>query len=176
LASPDIFANNSFERCHNFQMSIIRLNPIIRLVDESIVSAFECFVEELCLFGVTQPIYSREVFWSYLGGIARKQRNWDRARICYLVRAQLEFWETLTSQANPSLRQLLANSYERLKSLVEVKNPRSIVKPPSEGFLLSVLLKIQLGFSQRNSCFSLLIPTNPNGNALVSAVFQIPLK
>lgn len=174
LASPDIFANKGLSDVINFQMSDDQVKPIIRTkIDESIVSAFEVLRERIDGFGVTQPNIQREGNSGRILVELPGARDIGRAQDLLSSTAQLEFWETY-KQSNPSLSNFLQTANERLKTLVEVEKPEVTVKPESElDSLLSDVAQDSLDFSQDvNPLFSLLIPANPNGNALVSAAIQ----
>ncbi|MCK0189372.1 protein translocase subunit SecDF [Arenibacter sp. F20364] len=174
LASPDIFANKGLSDVINFQMSDDQVKPIIRTkIDESIVSAFEVLRERIDGFGVTQPNIQREGNSGRILVELPGARDIGRAQDLLSSTAQLEFWETY-KQSNPSLSNFLQAANERLKTLVEVEKPEEVVKPESElDSLLSDVAQDSLDFSQDvNPLFSLLIPANPNGNALVSAAIQ----
>ena len=174
LASPDIFANKGLSDVINFQMTDDQVKPIIRTkIDESIVSAFEVLRERIDGFGVTQPNIQREGNSGRILVELPGARDIGRAQDLLSSTAQLEFWETY-KQSNPSLSNFLQAANERLKTLVEVEQPEEMVKPESElDSLLSDVAQDSLDFSQDvNPLFSLLIPANPNGNALVSAAVQ----
>lgn len=174
LASPDIFANKGLSDVINFQMTDDQVKPIIRTkIDESIVSAFEVLRERIDGFGVTQPNIQREGNSGRILVELPGARDIGRAQDLLSSTAQLEFWETY-KQSNPSLSTFLQAANERLKTLVEVEKPEEVVKPESElDSLLSDVAQDSLDFSQDvNPLFSLLIPANPNGNALVSAAIQ----
>jgi SecD/SecF fusion protein len=174
LASPDIFANKGLSDVINFQMTDDQVKPIIRTkIDESIVSAFEVLRERIDGFGVTQPNIQREGNSGRILVELPGARDIGRAQDLLSSTAQLEFWETY-KQSNPSLSAFLQAANERLKTLVEVEKPEAAVKPESElDSLLSDVAQDSLDFSQEvNPLFSLLIPANPNGNALVSAAVQ----
>ncbi|MCM4165126.1 MULTISPECIES: protein translocase subunit SecDF [unclassified Arenibacter] len=174
LASPDIFANKGLSDVINFQMTDDQVKPIIRTkIDESIVSAFEVLRERIDGFGVTQPNIQREGNSGRILVELPGARDIGRAQDLLSSTAQLEFWETY-KQSNPSLSNFLQAANERLKTLVEVEQPEEVVKPESElDSLLSDVAQDSLDFSQDvNPLFSLLIPANPNGNALVSAAVQ----
>jgi len=174
LASPDIFANKGLSEAINFQMTDDQVKPILRTkIDESIVSAFEVLRERIDGFGVTQPNIQREGNSGRILVELPGARDIGRAQDLLSSTAQLEFWETY-KQSNPSLSNFLQAANERLKNLVEVEKPEVSVKPESElDSLLSDVSQDSLDFSQDvNPLFSLLIPANPNGNALVSAAIQ----
>ena len=174
LASPDIFANKGLSDVINFQMTDDQVKPIIRTkIDESIVSAFEVLRERIDGFGVTQPNIQREGNSGRILVELPGARDIGRAQDLLSSTAQLEFWETY-KQSNPSLSNFLQAANERLKTLVEVEQPEEMVKPESElDSLLSDVAQDSLDFSQEvNPLFSLLIPANPNGNALISAAVQ----
>ena len=174
LASPDIFANKGLSDVINFQMTDDQVKPIIRTkIDESIVSAFEVLRERIDGFGVTQPNIQREGNSGRILVELPGARDIGRAQDLLSSTAQLEFWETY-KQSNPSLSAFIQAANERLKTLVDVEKPEVAVKPESElDSLLSDVAQDSLDFSQDvNPLFSLLIPANPNGNALVSAAIQ----
>ncbi len=174
LASPDIFANKGLSDVINFQMTDDQVKPIIRTkIDESIVSAFEVLRERIDGFGVTQPNIQREGNSGRILVELPGARDIARAQDLLSSTAQLEFWETY-KQSNPSLSNFLQAANEKLKTLVEVEKPQEEVKPESElDSLLSDVAQDSLDFSQDvNPLFSLLLPANPNGNALVSAAIK----
>ncbi|RTE53517.1 protein translocase subunit SecDF [Arenibacter aquaticus] len=174
LASPDIFANKGLSDVINFQMTDDQVKPIIRTkIDESIVSAFEVLRERIDGFGVTQPNIQREGNSGRILVELPGARDIARAQDLLSSTAQLEFWETY-KQSNPSLSNFLQAANEKLKTLVEVEKPQEEAKPESElDSLLSDVAQDSLDFSQDvNPLFSLLLPANPNGNALVSAAIK----
>lgn len=174
LASPDIFANKALSDVINFQMTDEQVKPIIRTkIDESIVSAFEVLRERIDGFGVTQPNIQREGKSGRILVELPGARDIARSQDLLSSTAQLEFWETYR-QDNSSLSTFLQAANERLKTLVEVETPEAAVKPESElDSLLSDVSQESLDFSpQSNPLFALLMPANPNGNALVSAAIK----
>lgn len=174
LASPDIFANKTLSDVINFQMTDEQVKPIIRTkIDESIVSAFEVLRERIDGFGVTQPNIQREGKSGRILVELPGARDIARSQDLLSSTAQLEFWETY-KQSNPSLGAFLQAANERLKTLVEVQKPEVNAKPESElDSLLSDVTQDSVDFSaEANPLFSLLMPANPNGNALVSAAIK----
>ena len=174
LASPDIFANKTLSDVINFQMTDEQVKPIIRTkIDESVVSAFEVLRERIDGFGVTQPNIQREGKSGRILVELPGARDIARSQDLLSSTAQLEFWETY-KQSNPSLGAFLQAANERLKTLVDIKTPKVDVKPESElDSLLSDVSQDSIDFSEEaNPLFSLLLPANPNGNALVSAAIK----
>lgn len=99
LASPDIFANRTLSDDITFNMTDNEVKSIIsRKVDESIVSAFEVLRNRIDGFGVTSPNIQR------LGNGGRILIELpgakDRDRVVDIITktAQLQFWETYTTQ------------------------------------------------------------------------------
>ena len=99
LASPDIFANRTLSDDIKFNMSDDEVKGIISTkVDESIVSAFEVLRNRIDGFGVTSPNIQR------LGNSGRILIELpgakDRRRVVDIITktAQLQFWETYTTQ------------------------------------------------------------------------------
>ncbi len=174
LASPDIFANKGLSDVINFQMSDAEVKPIIRTkIDESIVSAFEVLRERIDGFGVTQPNIQREGNSGRILVELPGARDIARAQDLLSSTAQLEFWETY-KQSNPSLSTFLQNANEKLKTLVVAENVEQAPKPETElDSLLSDVAQDSLDLSQDvNPLFSLLLPSNPGGNALVSVAIK----
>ncbi|ALM07719.1 preprotein translocase subunit SecD [Sediminicola sp. YIK13] len=174
LASPDIFANKGLSDVINFQMSDAEVKPIIRTkIDESIVSAFEVLRERIDGFGVTQPNIQREGNSGRILVELPGARDIARAQDLLSSTAQLEFWETY-KQSNPSLSTFLQNANEKLKTLVVTENVEQAPKPETElDSLLSDVAQDSLDLSQDvNPLFSLLLPSNPGGNALVSVAIK----
>ncbi|NKI27341.1 protein translocase subunit SecDF [Arenibacter sp. 6A1] len=174
LASPDIFANKGLSDVINFQMTDEQVKPILKTkIDQSIVSAFEVLRERIDGFGVTQPNIQREGNSGRILVELPGARDIARAQDLLSSTAQLEFWETY-KQSNPSLGAFLQAANEKLKTIVTVEKPEVNAKPESElDSLLSDVSQDSLDFSQEaNPLFSLLLPTNPNGNALVSAAIK----
>ncbi|SHJ50049.1 SecD/SecF fusion protein [Arenibacter nanhaiticus] len=174
LASPDIFANKGLSDVINFQMTDEQVKPILKTkIDQSIVSAFEVLRERIDGFGVTQPNIQREGNSGRILVELPGARDIARAQDLLSSTAQLEFWETY-KQSNPSLGAFLQAANEKLKTIVQVEKPAVKAKPESElDSLLSDVSQDSLDFSQEaNPLFSLLLPTNPNGNALVSAAVK----
>lgn len=94
LASPEIFANRTFEEV-KFNMSDSQVETILkRKVNESVVSAFEVLRKRIDQFGVTQPNIQQ------LGESGRilielpGAKDVDRVKKLVGGTAQLEFWET----------------------------------------------------------------------------------
>lgn len=174
LASPDIFANKGLSDVINFQMSDAEVKPIIRTkIDESIVSAFEVLRERIDGFGVTQPNIQREGNSGRILVELPGAKDIARAQDLLSSTAQLEFWETY-KQSNPSLSTFLQNANEKLKTLVASEDVEQAPKPESElDSLLSDVAQDSLDLSQDvNPLFSLLLPSNPSGNALVSVAIK----
>ena len=175
LASPEIFANKNLSDAINFQMTDDQVKPIIRTkIDESIVSAFEVLRERIDGFGVTQPNIQREGNSGRILVELPGARDIARAQDLLSSTAQLEFWETY-KPSNPSLGNFLQAANERLKTLVKVEEKSDVAaKPESEiDSLLSDITQEGDDFSPAsNPLFSLLLPANPNGNALVSAAIK----
>lgn len=174
LASPDIFANKALSDVINFQMTDEQVKPIIRTkIDESVVSAFEVLRERIDGFGVTQPNIQREGNSGRILVELPGARDIARSQDLLSSTAQLEFWETY-KQSNPSLGVFLQEANERLKTLVHIEKPKADPKPVSElDSLLSDVSQDSIDFSEEaNPLFSLLLPANPNGNALVSAAIK----
>ncbi|GGW27758.1 protein translocase subunit SecDF [Arenibacter certesii] len=174
LASPEIFANKNLSDAVNFQMTDDQVKPIIRTkIDESIVSAFEVLRERIDGFGVTQPNIQREGNSGRILVELPGARDIARSQDLLSSTAQLEFWETY-KPSNPSLGNFLQAANERLKTLVQVETPDVTAKPESElDSLLSDITQDADDFSPAaNPLFSLLLPANPNGNALVSAAIK----
>ena len=99
LASPDIFANRDLSDDVNFSMSDDEVKSVLnRKVDESIASAFEVLRNRIDGFGVTSPNIQR------LGNSGRILIELpgarDRERVVDIITktAQLQFWETYTTQ------------------------------------------------------------------------------
>jgi SecD/SecF fusion protein len=99
LASPDIFANRTLSDDIKFNMSDDEVKGIIATkVDESIESAFEVLRNRIDGFGVTSPNIQR------LGNTGRILIELpgakDRRRVVDIITktAQLQFWETYTTQ------------------------------------------------------------------------------
>ncbi len=99
LASPDIFANRLLEEEIDFSKSDDEVKSVLnRKVDESIVSAFEVLRNRIDGFGVTSPNIQR------LGNSGRILIELpgarDRERVVDIITktAQLQFWETYTTQ------------------------------------------------------------------------------
>ena len=174
LASPDIFANKGLSDVINFQMSDAEVKPIIRTkIDESIISAFEVLRERIDGFGVTQPNIQREGNSGRILVELPGAKDIARAQDLLSSTAQLEFWETY-KQNNPSLSTFLQNANEKLKTLVVAENVEQAPKPETElDSLLSDVAQDSLDLSQDvNPLFSLLLPSNPGGNALVSVAIK----
>ncbi|MET6990004.1 protein translocase subunit SecDF [Sediminicola arcticus] len=174
LASPDIFANKGLSDVINFQMSDAEVKPIIRTkIDESVVSAFEVLRERIDGFGVTQPNIQREGNSGRILVELPGARDIARAQDLLSSTAQLEFWETYP-QNNPNLSTFLQNANEKLKTLVVAQDVQQAPKPESElDSLLSDVAQDSLDLSQDvNPLFSLLLPSNPGGNALVSVAIK----
>jgi SecD/SecF fusion protein len=173
LASPDIFANKGLSDEINFQMSDDEVKPIIRRkIDESIISAFEVLRERIDGFGVTQPNIQREGNSGRILVELPGARDIARAQDLLSSTAQLEFWETY-KQNNTSFSTFLIQANEKLKSIVEVKNPEPIKEESELDSLLSDVSADSLDLAtQVNPLYDLLIPANPGGNAMFRAAIK----
>ena len=173
LASPDIFANKGLSDEINFQMSDDEVKPIIRRkIDESIVSAFEVLRERIDGFGVTQPNIQREGNSGRILVELPGARDIARAQDLLSSTAQLEFWETY-KQSNPSFSTFLIQANEKLKDLVEVKEPEPVKEESELDSLLSDVSADSLDLAtQVNPLYELLIPANPGSNAMFRAAIK----
>ncbi|MEH6679135.1 MAG: protein translocase subunit SecDF [Sediminicola sp.] len=133
LASPEIFANKGLSDVINFQMTDTEVKPIIRTkIDESIVSAFEVLRERIDGFGVTQPNIQREGNSGRILVELPGAKDIARAQDLLSSTAQLEFWETYSSN-DPAVTNFLVAANEKLKSLVTPeKDSTEMAKPESE--------------------------------------------
>ncbi|MFS4417216.1 protein translocase subunit SecDF [Maribacter sp. 2307ULW6-5] len=173
LASPEIFANKGLSDVINFQMSDSEVKPIIRQkIDESVVSAFEVLRERIDGFGVTQPNIQREGNSGRILVELPGARDIARAQSLLSSTAQLEFWETY-KQSNPSFSTFIIQANEKLKEIVDVDVPDP-VKPETElDSLLSDVAQDSLDMaSQVNPLFDLLMPADPNSNAMFRAAIR----
>ena len=171
LASPEIFANKGLSDLVNFQMTDDQVKPIIRTkIDESIISAFEVLRERIDGFGVTQPNIQREGTSGRILVELPGAKDIARAQELLSSTAQLEFWETYRAD-NQFLNKFLYDANEKLKSIVEVDQPQTTVKPESEiDSLLSDVAQDSIDFaSQVNPLGNLLLPANPGNYSFVSA-------
>ncbi|APA65102.1 protein translocase subunit SecDF [Maribacter sp. 1_2014MBL_MicDiv] len=173
LASPDIFANKGLSDEINFQMSDDEVKPIIRRkIDESIVSAFEVLRERIDGFGVTQPNIQREGNSGRILVELPGARDIARAQDLLSSTAQLEFWETY-KQSNTSFSTFLIQANEKLKEIVEVKEPEQIKEESELDSLLSDVSADSLDLAtQVNPLYELLIPANPGSNAMFRAAIK----
>jgi len=173
LASPDIFANKGLSDEINFQMSDDEVKPIIRRkIDESIVSAFEVLRERIDGFGVTQPNIQREGNSGRILVELPGARDIARAQDLLSSTAQLEFWETY-KQSNTSFSTFLIQANEKLKTIVEVKQPEQIKEESELDSLLSDVSADSLDLvTQVNPLYELLIPANPGSNAMFRAAIK----
>ncbi|WP_047416135.1 protein translocase subunit SecDF [Cellulophaga sp. Hel_I_12] len=171
LASPEIFANKGLSDLINFQMTDEQVKPIIRTkIDESIISAFEVLRERIDGFGVTQPNIQREGTSGRILVELPGAKDISRAQELLSSTAQLEFWETYRPD-NQFLSKFLFDANEKLKTIVEVDQPESIVKEESEiDSLLSDVAQDSIDFaSEVNPLGNLLIPGDPNSYSFVRA-------
>ncbi|WP_340157992.1 protein translocase subunit SecDF [uncultured Maribacter sp.] len=173
LASPDIFANKGLSDEINFQMSDDEVKPIIRRkIDESIVSAFEVLRERIDGFGVTQPNIQREGNSGRILVELPGARDIARAQDLLSSTAQLEFWETY-KQSNTSFSTFLIQANEKLKEIVEVKEPEQVKEESELDSLLSDVSADSLDLAtQVNPLYELLIPANPGSNAMFRAAIK----
>ncbi|WP_437370661.1 protein translocase subunit SecDF [Maribacter litoralis] len=173
LASPDIFANKGLSDEINFQMSDDEVKPIIRRkIDESIVSAFEVLRERIDGFGVTQPNIQREGNSGRILVELPGARDIARAQDLLSSTAQLEFWETY-KQSNTSFSTFLIQANEKLKEIVEVKEPEQVKEESELDSLLSDVSADSLDLAtQVNPLYELLIPANPGSNAMFRAAVK----
>ncbi|HDZ06612.1 hypothetical protein LCGC14_0190740 [marine sediment metagenome] len=173
LASPDIFANKGLSDEINFQMSDDEVKPIIhRKIDESIVSAFEVLRERIDGFGVTQPNIQREGNSGRILVELPGARDIARAQDLLSSTAQLEFWETY-KQSNTSFSTFLIQANEKLKTIVEVKQPEQVKEETELDSLLSDVSADSLDLvTQVNPLYELLIPANPGSNAMFRAAIK----
>ena len=173
LASPDIFANKGLSDEINFQMSDDEVKPIIRRkIDESIVSAFEVLRERIDGFGVTQPNIQREGNSGRILVELPGARDIARAQDLLSSTAQLEFWETY-KQSNTSFSTFLIQANEKLKTIVEVKQPEQVKEESELDSLLSDVSADSLDLAtQVNPLYELLIPANPGSNAMFRAAIK----
>ncbi|MEP2059150.1 MAG: protein translocase subunit SecDF [Maribacter litoralis] len=173
LASPDIFANKGLSDEINFQMSDDEVKPIIRRkIDESIVSAFEVLRERIDGFGVTQPNIQREGNSGRILVELPGARDIARAQDLLSSTAQLEFWETY-KQSNTSFSTFLIQANEKLKTIVEVKQPEQVKEESELDSLLSDVSTDSLDLAtQVNPLYELLIPANPGSNAMFRAAIK----
>ncbi|WP_282179291.1 protein translocase subunit SecDF [Maribacter stanieri] len=173
LASPDIFANKGLSDEINFQMSDDEVKPIIRRkIDESIVSAFEVLRERIDGFGVTQPNIQREGNSGRILVELPGARDIARAQDLLSSTAQLEFWETY-KQSNTSFSTFLIQANEKLKTIVEVKQPEQVKEETELDSLLSDVSADSLDLAtQVNPLYELLIPANPGSNAMFRAAIK----
>ena len=173
LASPDIFANKGLSDQVNFQMSDDEVKPIIRTkIDESIVSAFEVLRERIDGFGVTQPNIQREGNSGRILVELPGARDIARAQDLLSSTAQLEFWETY-KQSNTSFSTFLIQANEKLKDIVEVKEPEPVKEESELDSLLSDVSADSLDLAtQVNPLYELLIPANPGTNAMFRAAIK----
>ncbi|WP_300025668.1 protein translocase subunit SecDF [uncultured Maribacter sp.] len=173
LASPDIFANKGLSDEINFQMSDDEVKPIIRRkIDESIVSAFEVLRERIDGFGVTQPNIQREGNSGRILVELPGARDIARAQDLLSSTAQLEFWETY-KQSNTSFSTFLIQANEKLKTIVDVKQPEQVKEESELDSLLSDVSADSLDLAtQVNPLYELLIPANPGSNAMFRAAIK----
>lgn len=157
LASPEIFANKALSEEINFSMTNAEVKPIIRRkIDESIVSAFEVLRERIDGFGVTQPNIQRVGDSGRILVELPGARDINRAQELLSSTAQLEFWETVSSN-EPALSQFLVAA-DRLLAETASTNSDAI-----EDLLESVSDTL----NSQNPLLSKLIPGAPGSNAFV---------
>ncbi|MDP5062488.1 MAG: protein translocase subunit SecDF, partial [Maribacter sp.] len=173
LASPDIFANKGLSDEINFQMSDDEVKPIIRRkIDESIVSAFEVLRERIDGFGVTQPNIQREGNSGRILVELPGARDIASAQDLLSSTALLVFWETY-KQSITSFSTFLIQANEKLKTIVEVKQPEQIKAETELDSLLSDVSADSLDLAtQVNPLYELLIPANPGSNAMFRAAIK----
>ncbi|KSA14745.1 protein translocase subunit SecDF [Maribacter dokdonensis] len=175
LASPDIFATKSLvdgnEITPNMPDSDAK-SVIRRKIDESIVSAFEVLRERIDGFGVTQPNIQREGNSGRILVELPGARDIARAQDLLSSTAQLEFWETY-KQSNTSFSTFLIQANEKLKEIVEVKEPEQVKEESELDSLLSDVSADSLDLAtQVNPLYELLIPANPGSNAMFRAAIK----
>lgn len=157
LASPEIFANKALSEEINFSMTNAEVKPIIRRkIDESIVSAFEVLRERIDGFGVTQPNIQRVGDSGRILVELPGARDINRAQELLSSTAQLEFWETVSSN-EPALSQFLVAA-DRLLAETASTNSDAI-----EDLLESASDTL----NSQNPLLSKLIPGAPGSNAFV---------
>jgi len=173
LASPDIFSNKALSDEINFQLSDDAVKPIIRRkIDESITSAFEVLRERIDGFGVTQPNIQREGTSGRISVELPGARDIARAQDLLSSTAQLEFWETYP-QSNTSFSTFLIQANEKLKGIVDVKNPAPVKEESELDSLLSDVAADSLDIAaQVNPLYDLLIPANAGQNAMFQAAIK----
>jgi SecD/SecF fusion protein len=122
LASPDIFLNKNLENDVTLKMTDAEVKPVIRRkVDESILSAFEVLRKRIDKFGVTQPNIQR------LGDSGRilvelpGAKDVERIKKLLSGTAQLEFWETYTTNEVGMYLFQVEDALRRSETVVEEK-------------------------------------------------------
>ena len=99
-------------------------------------------------------------------------RDIARAQDLLSSTAQLEFWETY-KQSNTSFSTFLIQANEKLKEIVEVKEPEQVKEESELDSLLSDVSADSLDLAtQVNPLYELLIPANPGSNAMFRAAIK----
>ncbi|MEP1562479.1 protein translocase subunit SecD, partial [Ekhidna sp.] len=123
-------------------------------------------------FGVTQPNIQREGNSGRILVELPGARDIARAQDLLSSTAQLEFWETY-KQSNTSFSTFLIQANEKLKEIVEVKEPEQVKEESELDSLLSDVSADSLDLAtQVNPLYELLIPANPGSNAMFRAAIK----